>query len=86
MKAICAVLPHVYFIICRFHAIQAVHRWVNKLHLKPEQQKYWQILEIHFSEMVYSPDELGYMEAYKSICEISEKATELAMIKVRSMH
>ena len=80
IKALVEVLPHVKFVICRFHSIQAVATWIRKLSLKPTQQHYKEILKKLFSSMVYSPDEKGYTEAFQSIQEISKEEPELEIV------
>ena len=80
MGALTEVFPHVKFIWCRFHAIQAVNRWTRLLRLKTEQQHLKAQLNNLFSKMVYAPDERGYDEAFQTIISISSQAQELQCV------
>ncbi len=64
-------LPNVHFIICRFHALQAVSRYVHQLHLPAKDQILKKKMQDLFREMLYAPTEALYMNAWQRLCQLA---------------
>ena len=63
-------MPHVHFVICRYHAIKAVTTHMSKVHLDINEQKQRGIITDSFVSMVYSDTESEYNKHWEVICSI----------------
>ena len=70
IAALHKILPHVHFVICRYHAIKAVTTYMSKVHLKSNEQKQRSVITDSFVGMVYSDNEYEYNKHWEVICSI----------------
>ncbi len=71
INALYAVLPHVHFIICSWHATRAVSRYVNSLSLDSNLQYLKGKVKNLFDVMMHAPSQDLYMKAWNEICQLS---------------
>ena len=71
INAIHDVLPWVHFIICRFHSIKAVNRYIHNLVLDREHQYLKRKLKTFFERLLYAPSEDLYLECWKELCQLA---------------
>ena len=70
IAALHKILPQAHFVICRYHAINAVVAQVSRLTLDTSEQKYKQIFTESFMAMVYANTEEEYMCHWDRLCSI----------------
>ena len=72
INALYEVLPFVHFIICRFHAIKAVNRYVGNLVLDMSNQHLKLKMKNLFQHMLYAPTEDLYFESWHELCSLAK--------------
>ena len=70
INSISSVFHKASYVICRWHAIRAVERYVRKMHLSGHEQHFKKKLMNLFKRLVFEPTEKGYMDAWKEICNM----------------
>ena len=70
INSISSVFHNASYVICRWHAIRAVERYVRKMHLSGHEQHIKKKLMNLFKRLVFEPTEKGYMDAWKEICNM----------------
>ena len=82
INSICSVFKNATYIICRWHALKAVERYVRKIHLSGHEQHFKKTLIRLFRKMVFEPTIEGYMSSWNEICLL--KSSNPAIEKAKS--
>jgi hypothetical protein len=77
INALHNVFPNIEFIICHWHAIKAVERYVSQMKLNADEQFLKQILKNLFHRMVYSFSEADYIKAWQEMQKLANQNEEM---------